>query len=476
MITFFACITILILGYFFMGRVMHKLMHPNDINTTPAFTLQDHIDYVPLSRNKNLIIELLNIAGTGPIFGPIMGILYGPVALLWITFGTIFFGAIHDYFFGMISLRNKGTNLPLLAGKIIAKPFKHIVNFFSLLLLLLVATVFVKTPSAMLFDMFHNSIPLWVFIVLCFFYYFLNTMLPIDKIIGKIYPFFGAILIFSSLALIISLFVHHYHIPELTFKNLHPKGLPIYPLLFLTISCGAISGFHATQSPIVARTLSKESHGLSVFAGAMYLEAIIALIWATIAMSIFPGGLAQLSSLIAQGTPSLVVNKASLMLLGGFIGHITIIGMIVLPITSGGSAFRAFRLILAEYINLPQNKQWNRLIIAVPVFAISIILLQVNFDILWKFFTWSNQCLAAITFWVITIYLSKKHKPYFIPLLSAMVLTHVVLTYIFYDKNFALQWSLQLSVLVSLAILAVILIVFFKAMSHKSNKTLSDVV
>ncbi|TQS71112.1 carbon starvation protein A [Ornithinibacillus gellani] len=446
MITFFVSITLLVVAYFTYGKYIEKLFGPDKNRPTPAYANQDGVDYVPMHKQKNALIQLLNIAGTGPIFGPIMGALYGPVAFLWIVLGTIFAGAVHDYLTGMISIRNRGAHIPELAGKFLGKVSRHLVNAFALLLLLLVGTVFVTTPAALLHELINGKVALIVIILLIFAYYFLSTILPIDKIIGRIYPVFGAILLIGTVGVGGMLLFTDYQIPELTIANmtnLHPAGTPIFPILFLTITCGALSGFHATQSPLISRTTKNEKQGRYIFYGMMVAEGIIAMIWAAAAMSMFDGQ--GLQGLINEGTASLVVNEVAVTLLGAVGGTIAVLGVVVLPITSGDTAFRAARNIVADYIHMGQRKVSKRLIIAIPMFVISYWLTTIDFNLLWRYFSFANQGTAALALWIGTMYLFVKKKNYFVALLPALFITDMVLTYILYDNNLGFGLSYPLS-------------------------------
>src|SRR5690625_3408068 len=329
MITFFTAIIILVIAYFTYGKFVEKVFGTEVNRKTPAYANADGIDYVPMNQHKNALIQLLNIAGTGPIFGPIMGALFGPVAFLWIVFGAIFAGAVHDYLTGMISIRNKGAHIPELAGKFLGQFSRHIVNVFALLLLLLVGTVFVTTPASLLSILMNGKVALGIIIAAIFVYYFLSTILPIDKIIGRFYPYFGAILLIGTVGVGGALLLSDYEIPEMSLQNMHPDNAPIIPILFFTITCGALSGFHATQSPIISRTVEKESEGRYVFYGMMIAEAVIAMIWAAAAMSLLDGQ--TLNEFINTGTPSVVVNEVSKTLLGAVGGTIAVLGAIVLP-------------------------------------------------------------------------------------------------------------------------------------------------
>lgn len=458
MITFFISILVLIIGYFTYGKFIEKMFAPAESRKTPAYANNDGVDFVPMNKHKNAMIQLLNIAGTGPIFGPIMGALYGPVAFLWIVIGSIFAGAVHDYLTGMISIRNKGAHIPELAGKFLGTVSKHIVNVFALLLLLLVGTVFVTTPASLLSILMDGKVALGIIIAVIFVYYFLSTILPIDKIIGRLYPYFGAVLLIGTFGVGIALVFSDYKIPELSLTNLHPDNLPIFPMLFFTITCGALSGFHATQSPIISRTVQKESQGRYIFYGMMIAEAIIAMIWAAASMSIFDGQ--TLSSMINSGTPSAVVNEVSMTLLGAVGGTIAVLGAIVLPITSGDTAFRAARSIIADYIKLDQQKIMKRLIIAVPLFAVSILLTQIDFNLLWRYFSWANQATAAIALWIGTMYLYIQGKNYLVAMAPAIFITYMVFVYIL-NQKIGFNLDLNISFIVGLLLTIVIIALFY---------------
>lgn len=473
MITFLLGVAALIIAYFTYGKYVEKIFVPDGERPTPAYANQDNVDYVPMNKQKNALIQLLNIAGTGPIFGPIMGALYGPVAFLWIVLGSIFAGAVHDYLTGMISIRNRGAHIPELAGKFLGKISRHLVNFFALLLLLLVGTVFVTTPASLLHNLIDGKIALIVIILLIFAYYFLSTILPIDKIIGRVYPFFGAVLLIGTIGVGIALVFSDFNIPELSLTNMHPGDLPIFPILFLTITCGALSGFHATQSPLISRTTQNEKQGRYIFYGMMVAEGVIAMIWAAAAMSIFDGQ--GLQGLIDQGTASLVVNEVSMTLLGAVGGTIAVLGAVVLPITSGDTAFRAARNIIADYLSINQAKAVKRLAIAIPMFVISYWLTTIDFNILWRYFSFANQGTAALALWIGTMYLFVKRKNYFIALIPALFITDMVLTYILYDSNLGFGLSYQVSHTGGLIMTVLIAVLFFwKGNKNRKENLVTD--
>lgn len=428
MITFLLSITLLLIGYLVYGKFVVRIFGPQPERLTPAHSMRDGVDYVPMKGVRNAMIQLLNIAGVGPIFGPILGALYGPVAFLWIVFGAIFAGAVHDYLTGMISVRNGGAHLPDLAGKYLGKSFRHLVNFFSVLLLLLVGTVFVSAPAALLHNLMDGWVSVAVIAALIYTYYVVATLLPIDKIIGRVYPYLGLLLLFSAIGVGITIIFSGAPIPELTLRNLHPDELPIFPLLFLTISCGALSGFHATQSPIISRTIRLEQHGRQIFYGMMIAEALIAMIWAAAAMSLFYGQ--DLSELIATAGPAGVVREISMTLLGTIGGTLAILGVVVLPITSGDTAFRSARMILGDYFGILQRKMANRLWIALPLFVVSFGLTFVDFSVLWRYFSWANQSTAMLALWVAAVYLAQAGKFHWIATVPATFITSVCLTYI----------------------------------------------
>lgn len=432
MLTFLGGLALLLLGYFIYGTYIEKNFEIDETRQTPAEVLKDGYDFVPMSKAKNAMIELLNIAGTGPIFGPIMGALYGPVAYIWIVLGCIFAGAVHDYMIGMISLRNNGAYLPELAGRYLGKSMKHVINIFSMLLLILVATVFVITPANLIVSILPaGAISLNWIVGLIFVYYLISTVLPIDQALGKVYPIFCVILMASTIAVGFRLLTGGFDMPNLTvstLRNFHPTGLAIFPGLFFTVSCGAISGFHATQAPMVSRTCRNEKEGRFTFYGMMVAEGVIAMIWAAAAMSLFDGQ--TLLQMIQEGTASTVVNEVMVLLLGGTIGTIAIMGVIVLPLSSGLSAFRSLRTILADYIKVKQDTLPKIFAVSIPLYIVSFILTMVDFDVLWRYFNWSNQVTAVIALLVSTRYLILKGKNYWVTFAPAIFMLYAVVMYI----------------------------------------------
>ena len=436
MYTFFVSIVLLIAGYFLYGKLVERIFGIQPNRKTPAYEQTDGVDFVPMSWWRVFLIQFLTIAGLGPIFGAIMGAIYGPVAFLWIVFGSILGGAVHDYFSGMLSLRNKGMSLPEIIGKYMGVGFKQVMRVFTILLMILVGTVFVAGPAKLLDNITPDYLNFTVWCMIIFIYYILATLLPIDKLIGKIYPVFGFAMLFMAVGVGVALIWNGAPVPEAipaNLFNMHPDpvSFPIFPMLFISIACGAISGFHATQSPMMARCMKNERQGRSVFYGAMIGEAIVALIWAAAAMSFFGsvGGLQEF--LKANGNnAAVVVDRIVYTWLGAFGGLLAIVGVILAPITSGDTAFRAARLIVSDFINFSQKKIKNRIIVAAPLFIAALVLLQVNFDVIWRYFAWSNQTLATATLWTITVYLAREKKFYWITLIPALIMTMVISTYL----------------------------------------------
>jgi len=438
---FFLCCTLLLAGYFLYGKLVEKIFDPRPERPTPATTMADGVDYVSMSDKKVYLIQLLNIAGLGPIFGPILGALYGPVAMLWIVFGCVFAGAVHDYFSGMLSVRANGASVPTVVGNHLGNVAKHFMNGFAVLLLLLVGVVFVLGPAKLLGNLSSMPVALWVAVI--FGYYLLATVVPVDKIIGRFYPFFGALLLFMSIGLLLGLGVsdHGFYSQGLDFSNLHPKDLPLWPLLFITIACGAVSGFHATQSPLMARCMKNERSGRFIFYGAMIGEGIIALIWCSLGLSFYESTDA-LNATLANGGPAAVVHEVSTSLLGTVGGVLAILGVIVLPITSGDTAFRSARLIIADFLKLPQKALPKRLLIALPMFVVGYLITKAEFGVIWRYFGWANQTTAMIMLWAAAAYLIQAGKFHWICTLPAMFMTAVSVTYL---ANAPIGFGLEMS-------------------------------
>lgn len=443
MITFTLSLVALVVGYLVYGRMVERIFAP-DNRPTPAVSMADGVDYVVLPGWKIFMIQFLNIAGTGPIFGAIMGAKFGPSAYLWIVLGCIFAGAVHDYLSGMLSVRHGGAGLPELVGCYLGKRTKQVMLVFSVFLLLMVGAVFVYSPALILGKLCGDSLT-WVYAwcVIIFAYYFLATMLPIDKIIGKIYPFFAVAMLFMAVALMVVLFGKWPSLPELTdgLGNMSPQSGTIFPCLFITIACGAISGFHATQSPLMARCMKSECQGRPLFYGAMITEGVVALIWATVSMYFFYGGAAEELGVPATLQAPEVVTTVSQGWLGVFGGALAILGVVAAPITSGDTALRSARLIIAEFLHMEQHTIRRRIYICIPVFAFTLALLWFNiadengFNIIWNYFGWANQTLAAFTLWTVTVYLVRKRKFYWITLLPAMFMTAVCTAFLLISDN-----------------------------------------
>lgn len=453
MFTFIFSLALLILGYLFYGRLADKIFGTDPSKPTPANTLTDGVDYVPLSWWRIFLIQFLNIAGLGPIFGALLGAMFGPVAFLWIVFGNILGGAIHDFFSGMISVRMNGLSITEIIGKYLGKHVRWFISFFTLFLMLIVGAVFVSGPAKILCQLTGNTISLWFWIAVIFIYYFMATMFPIDKIIGRIYPVFGFALLFMAVGIVTMMFLKGLPVPELTLDNLtsmHYKGnsFPVFPMMFVTIACGAISGFHATQSPLMARCIKNESYGRRVFYGAMVAEGVVALIWAAAGMA-FWGGVKELNEVMAANGENAAwgVNEISNTLLGRFGGVLAILGVVAAPITSGDTAFRSARLIIADFLNIKQKSVLKRLYISIPIFIVGFIISQSNFGLLWRYMAWSNQTLAVFVLWTISVYLFRAQRFYFITLIPAIFMTAVCSTYLFISpEGFALPQHISYSI------------------------------
>lgn len=435
MYSFTIALLLLIAGYFTYGKFVSKVFGVTPERPTPVKTMADGVDYVELPTWKVFLIQFLNIAGLGPIFGAIMGVMYGPSAFLWIVFGTIFAGAVHDYLSGMLSLRYGGASLPEIVGSQLGGGVKKVMRVFALLLMILVGAVFVYNPADLLAMLTPEKLDKMFWIVVIFLYYMAATLLPIDKLIGKLYPLFGIALLFMAVGIMVALYMHGSAMPEI-WENFYnhkedPEANPIFPMMFVSIACGAISGFHATQSPMMARCLKNEKYGRPVFYGAMVTEGIVALIWAAAAIA-FTGGYNNLQEFLGGGSPAILVNNVSVGWLGTFGGFLAVLGVIAAPITSGDTALRSARLIAADFMGFSQKKIVKRLIISVPIFILCFIIMLMPYDALWRYFAWCNQVLSVFTLWAITCWLASNKKPYIITLLPALFMTSVTVTYIFF--------------------------------------------
>lgn len=436
MITFFVSIIVLILGYFLYSKVVERIFVIDPNRATPATALADGVDFVAMPGWKIFLIQFLNIAGLGPIFGAVAGAMWGPVAFLWIVLGSIFAGAVHDYFSGMLSIKHKGKSISEISGMYLGNGVKQFMRGFTVVLMIMVGAVFIMGPAKIIADMTGNptGMVMWVWII--FAYYLAATLLPIDKLIGRLYPIFGIALLFMAVGITVMMVVKGLPIPELTWANLsnqhiNPEKFPIFPMVFITIACGAISGFHATQSPLMARCMTNEKQGRPIFYGAMITEGIVALIWAAVGMC-FYGGTSGLNEVMVQnqGNAAFVVNEISIGLLGTVGGFLALLGVVAAPITSGDTAFRSARLIIADFLNYKQGPFKNRLMISIPLFAVGYLLTQINFGIVWRYFAWTNQTLATIVLWTITAYLIKERKNYWVTLIPATFMTTVVVSYL----------------------------------------------
>lgn len=438
MITFIVCLLLLIAAYFTYGRYLQNVVDTDPSRPTPSRRLADGVDYIAMPRWKVFLIQLLNIAGTGPIFGAILGACFGPVAFLWITLGGIFFGAMHDYLSGMMILRADGRSLPEVLGDFLGGGVRHAVRWFSILLMVLVGAVFMLSPAELLSNLVPSvQTSIWVWIILA--YYLVATVLPVDKVIGKCYPVFGAALIFMALGLLAVIIFENYSVPEISFRNYqqNPEAMPVIPTLFITIACGAISGFHATQSPMMARCIDNEKECRFVFYGSMISESIIALIWAAIAMAFF-GGASELGVTLGEhgNNPAWAVDVISRTTLGQIGAILAILGVVAAPITSGDTAFRSARLIIADIFRIDQKPLWRRFAICIPLFAVGYAITLVNFGIVWRYFAWANQTLAVFTLWAIVIWLKRKNKCQWIALVPALAMTYIVVSFMFISSQF----------------------------------------
>ncbi|EEC56997.1 carbon starvation protein A [[Bacteroides] pectinophilus] len=472
MISFFICLALLIGGYFVYGKIVENTFAPDD-RETPAVRINDGVDYVVMPKWKLFLVQLLNIAGLGPIFGAMQGALWGPVVFLWITFGTIFAGGVHDYFSGMLSERNDGASISEVCGIYLGGVMKNVMRVFSVVLLVMVGTVFAVGPAGLIVTLLKNggvtgmltSSEMWLWIILA--YYFIATFISIDKIIGRIYPLFGICLIIMAVGVIFGIFIHpEFTIPEIWshFYNMHPKGTPVWSFMFITVACGAISGFHSTQSPLMARCMKSEKQGHFVFYGAMVAEGVIALIWAAAGCAIYEvsGGLSTgLSAVLASGQ-SAAIYDVCIKTMGSVGVALAMIGVIVCPITSGDTAFRSARLVLADWFKIDQNKFSKRLILCVPLLAVGAFVGHLDYSIVWRYFSWTNQTLAMIVLWTASMYLFREKKNYWITAVPATFMSAVSMTYFFCAPE-CLHLSTTIAYPVGLVLAALFLGIFIYA-------------
>lgn len=438
MITFVICLTILIAGYFVYGKLAARVFGVDSSRITPAMKYNDGVDYIPMKPWKIFLIQFLNIAGVGPIFGAILGAKFGVASFLWIALGSVFIGGVHDYLSGMITLRKKGKTLAEIHGDYLGNGVRQFMRFFLILFSILVGVVFVLSPAQLLTTLIGNSnILIWIIII--FAYYIIATLLPIDKIIGKIYPIFGVCLLFMAVAILVAIFIYQPELPEIWngISNQHPQAdkLPLFPVLFITIACGAISGFHPTQSSLMARCMTNEKYGTPIYYGTMITEGIVALIWAAAATAFFH------NPEVLGMEPAAIVNHITHTWLGKFGSILAVLGVIFAPISTGDTAFRAARLMTADCLKIKQNSILKRLWIAIPLFAIAIALLLYNikapdsFNSIWRFFSLANQIIATFTLWTITVYLVQENKNYLISFIPAIIMTIITTSFIFISKT-----------------------------------------
>ncbi|GAB2545971.1 carbon starvation CstA family protein [Rufibacter soli] len=437
MISFFVAVLALLVGYWLYSRVVERIFGMDPDRPTPAITMEDGVDYVALPQWKIFLIQFLNIAGLGPIFGAVAGAMWGPSAFVWIVLGSIFAGGVHDYFSGMLSLRHGGESITETTGRYLGNGMKQFMRVFTIILMVMLGAVFIMGPAKILDDIFNGAgggVTMWVWVI--FIYYFLSTILPIDQIIGRLYPLFGVAMLFMAVGISFIMFQDGLHVPEVTFDSLYnqhssPEKFPLFPMLFVTVACGAISGFHASQSPLMARCMTNERQGRSIFYGAMITEGVVALIWAAISMSFF-GGVRELNETMAlqNGNAAWVVSKISNSLLGEVGGVLALLGVVAAPITSGDTAFRSARLIIADFMKSDQGPFKNRILISVPLFAAGYALTLIDFGVVWRYFAWTNQSLATVVLWVVTAYLIQEKKQYWVTLVPAVFMTAVATSYI----------------------------------------------
>lgn len=479
MTLFLISLVLLVAGYFVYGVIVERIFGIDAGRPMPCDTMRDGVDYMPLPTWKVFLIQFLNIAGLGPIFGAIMGVMFGPAAFLWIVFGTIFAGAVHDFVSAMISLRSGGVSLPEIVGEQLGGTVRQAMRGLSLLLMVLVAAVFVVTPAGLIASMTPEWMNATFWICVIFGYYILATLLPIDKLIGRIYPFFGGALLFMAVGIMAVLIFGDVNIPDGIAEGLYNRSAkadtqPLFPMMFVSIACGAISGFHATQSPMMARCLKNERLARPVFYGAMVAEGIVALIWAAAAIA-FTGGYGALADYLgSHGGAGGLIHDISINWLGAAGGVLTIFGVVAAPITTGDTALRSARLIVADTVRVKQDKVVKRLMISIPVFILTYVLMMTDFEVLWRYFAWCNQTLATFTLWAISVYLMRRRQFYWITLLPAMFMTCVCTTYIlFAPEGLGLDWQLSFT---AGAVLSLMLAAWFlrQAYALRSATPLGD--
>ncbi len=476
MSSFYVAFVALILGYFFYGKFVENVFGPDPKRVTPAIEKQDGVDFMPLPTWRIFMIQFLNIAGLGPIFGAIMGAKFGAASYLWIVFGCIFAGAVHDYLAGMMSLREGGESLPDIIGRHLGMNAKKIMRVFTVILMILVGAVFVSGPSAILGKLTSLDPTIWFGVI--FIYYILATLLPIDKVIGKVYPLFAIALIFMAVGVLVMLVKTNPALPEIWdgLENTHPAGedaMPLFPMMFVSIACGAISGFHATQSPLMARCMTNEKHGRPIFYGAMITEGIVALIWAAAANYFFN------EHGMEENNAALIVDNITKNWLGQVGSVLALLGVVFAPITSGDTALRSARLIVADFLNKEQKTIKSRLAISLPIFAVTLIVLiysvsdKEGFNLIWRYFAWCNQALSVFTLWAITVYLRKRGNYWWVTFVPAIFMTMVCSTYIFIAPE-CLHLDKTISYTAGAVVTIMTVMVFLKNM--KSKKDSSDLI
>jgi len=494
MFTFIFGLVALLLGFLIYGKIAERIYGIKPDAVTPAYKVNDGVDYVPMSKWKCFLFHLINIAGTGPIFGAIAGALFGPAAFLWIVFGCIFAGAVHDYMISMMSLRNGGCHVGDLVGKYLGKNAKFAMRGFSLVLMIFVGAVFTTSPAMVLQTLFApGNVQFYrivIAVIIC--YYLIATVIPVDKIIGRIYPLFGAVMIFMAVSMMFFIFFSgdFKNIPEFAFQNMRPDSgtnmlAKIFPFLFITIACGAISGFHATQGPITARCTKNEKEGRMIFYGAMIMEGVIAMIWAAVTMGHF-----QVVGVETAVAAPVIVTRSAMAYLGTVDGALAVIGVALFPITTGDTAFRGARLIIADALKFDQKSIKNRFILCIPLFTVGVLLTlfsiqsAANFNIMWRYFAWSNQTLATFGLWTACVYLAKAGKNYWITLVPATFMTSVVTTYFFTAREClgpmitgmtgSTDTTYAIGLCVGLGLAAVLFIMFMTQVAIKQKGTLQE--
>ncbi|MCI9607167.1 MAG: carbon starvation protein A [Muribaculaceae bacterium] len=482
MSAFLIALAVLVGGYFIYGALVDRIIGTSASTPMPANTRADGIDFIPMPTWKVFLIQFLNIAGLGPIFGAIMGIMFGPAAFLWIVFGTIFAGAVHDFLSGVISIRMGGASLPEIVGRELGPGIKQVMRAFSVILLVLVGAVFVLTPADILAGMTPDWLDRTVWIAIIFTYYLLATLLPIDKLIGNLYPLFGFALLFMAVGLLAYLLFSGIEIPVNFSDGLanrfssDPASHPVFPMMFVSIACGAISGFHATQSPMMARCLTNEKLARPIFYGAMVTEGIVALIWAAAAIA-FAGGYEQLGEYMAAhgNSAGALVNEISITWLGTAGGILALLGVVAAPVSTGDTALRSARLIVADFMNLSQKSLLKRMAVCLPIFGATFLLMFIDFNVLWRYFAWSNQTLAVFTLWAVTVYLARKHKAYIVSLCPALFMTAVSVSYLLFARSpegFGLP--LPVAIGAGIAVATIFLALFLRWKSTADVKPILD--